>query len=369
MAQTSSTALSPTRLSGPARSGTFSLYDESEIVTDWLKVLLWCLAPIALLTVPHVIEKFILESGRPLIPNPAEFPCRVFGLAHYVTGFLFLVTSVRMRRMRSWAWLFALLATSLVICSVFYHFGGEKNPAMKTFYFLFFLVHGFRDMVFFYRPPQAGQTPFAQTRTNFLRYLQASLILLLMYVLVPAYLIYLASKPRFYSSDLQARIDALMPYLKAVLFWGWPLLVFCVWRAWRLGRQYPGGLAGIWRLDRAVLLILLYTSLIILASPVVGPWTYNLVIMTHFVGWYFYASRRLEQMPRQSSWGSGIWRWMRGSVRGFRALHITVAALFLLAILIAHFLPAQTGALGLIVSSRGFYYWTVIHVTISFAPR
>jgi hypothetical protein len=190
-----------------------------------------------------------------------------------------------------------------------------------------------------------------------------------MYVLVPVYLIYLTSKPRFYEPELRARINALMPYLEVVLLWSWPLLLFYLFRIWQLVKKYPGRTAGLWLAEKPVLLVLIYTSLIVVISPLVGPWTYNLVILGHFVGWYFYASKRLERLPHQSTLQDGLWQWFRGSVKGFQILHISVAVLFFVSILVAYLFPEQTRTFGSLVNSSAFYYWTVIHVTISFAPR
>ncbi len=41
-------------------------------------------------------------------------------------------------------------------------------------------------------------------------------------------------------------------------------------------KKYPGGLGGFWSENKPILLVLIYTALIILASPLVRPWTYNL---------------------------------------------------------------------------------------------
>ena len=60
---------------------------------------------------------------------------------------------------------------------------------------------------------------------------------------------------------------------------------------------------------------------------------------------------------------------MRRSVSGFQALHIGAAAILLVLILINHYVFASEGILNLLFSSNAFYYWTVIHVTISFAPK
>lgn len=344
------------------------LYQENEIVPDWLKVLKWCFIPILICVVFWAIETYILKLSPRMVYNPAEFPCRVFGYSHYFVGLLFMLSSRKMQRVDSWLWLLGLLAVSLGICAFFYQFGGEKNPVIVIAYFLFFMVHGFRDMVFFYHRPD--DLPLQENlRAWILVLFQACLLLFLFYVLAPAYLLYLTIKPKTYTPELQAQINALMPYLYFALQWAWILLLAAVICMWQIVRKMPEGWRSVWAMDKAILLVLIYTSLIILASPVVGPWTYNLLILSHFVGWYFYASRRLETLPKQAALEDGLWKWFRGSVKGFQWLHLGAAAVFLILILINHFVLAKTGVLETLFNSTAFYYWTVIHVTISLAPR
>jgi len=109
--------------------------------------------------------------------------------------------------------------------------------------------------------------------------------------------------------------------------------------------------------------------LIILVSPLLGAWIFNLLILSHFVGWYFYASRRLASTPRQPTREGGLWKWFRGSVAGFQRLHLGAAAIVFILILINYFFLADTGIINTLFSANAFYYWTVIHVSISFAPR
>lgn len=345
-----------------------SLFREDEVVPEWLKILKWCFIPILCFTVVWFVEKYIVQSSHRLFYNPAEFPCRVFGFSHYLVGLMFMMSSKKMRKVEGWVWFVGLLAVSLLISVFFYNFGGKANPVMVIFYFLFFMVHGFRDMVFFYKPV-TDDSGLERTRSQILALFQACLLLSLMYVLVPAYFLYLSLKPKPYTPELQAQIDMLMPYLKGVLMGSWILLLGCLVVLRRLFRKLPDGLTGFWQGNKPVLLVLLYTALIILASPLVGPWTYNLLILSHFVGWYFYASRRLATMPKQSTRGDGLWKWFRGSVAGFQRLHLGVAAIFFVVILLNHFFLMDTGIINTLFSANAFYYWTVIHVTISFAPR
>jgi len=134
-------------------------------------------------------------------------------------------------------------------------------------------------------------------------------------------------------------------------------------------RKFPGGLGAFYKDNKPILLVLFYSVLIILLSPLIGAWIYNLLILSHFVGWYFYFSRRLGTIPKQSSRDDGLWKWFRGSTAGFQLLHLGAAAAIFIIILINYFFLPDRSIIGTLFSANAFYYWTVIHVTISFAPR
>lgn len=368
MAQTASAAITlPAATVPQARPARRSLYREDEIIPDWVRVLKWSLALLATFTLYHVFEKFVLHAARPFIYNPAEFSCRVVGLSHYTVGLLFLLTGRRMKSPAGWAWFAGLLAVGVLLCVFFYNFGADKNPTLQMLFFLYFIVHGYRDMVFFYRPMSAAPDAAERARHRVLNLTQACLLLSLFFILVPLYLVYLNSRQKYYEPELKSRIDALLPYLKLFLVWGWPVLLACLVGLWRAVKSFPGG--DVWSDSRPVFLVLISASVIFLVSPVLGVWTFHVLIMTHFVGWYLYASRGLAALPKQSRWKDGPWRWLRGSVAGFRTLHVGVAALFFVLILITHLFPGELPPLNLVVNSKAFYYWNLIHITISFAPR
>ena len=344
------------------------LFRQDEVMGEFLKILKWCFIPIIFFAFYWFAETYILQSKERLVPNPAEFPCRIFGFAHYTVGMMFMLSSKKMRKIDGWLWFIGLLGVGVSIAILFYNFGGKFNPVMVIFYFLFFMVHGFRDMVFFYQP-SSENLALERTRTWLLALSQACILLVLMYILVPAFFLYLTWRNKTYSPELKANIDALMPYLNGVLMSSWILLLLALVGLRHFLKKYPGGLSGFWSGNKPILLVLIYTAVIILASPLVGPWTYNLLILSHFVGWYFFASRRLETIPKQATPQDGLWTWVRSSVNGFQSLHLGLAAVFFVILLVNHYLLPATGVVSLVLDGNAFYYWTVIHVTISFAPR
>lgn len=368
MAQTISEINAFPPVTQPVKRLNQALYRQDEIIGEFLKILKWCFIPIIFFLFYRFAETYIFQSKNRLVPNPAEFPCRIFGFAHHVVGMMFMFSSKKMRKVDGWLWFIGLLGVGILISVFFYNFGGKFNPVMVIFYFLFFMVHGFRDMVFFYQP-KSENPALERTRSWLLALFQACILLVLMYILVPAFFLYLAWRNKTYSPELKANIDVLMPYLNGILMSSWILLLASLFGLRHFLKKYPGGLGGFWIENKPILLVLIYTALIILVSPLVGHWTYNLLILSHFVGWYFFASRRLEALPKQATLQDGLWKWVRGSVIGFQRLHLGLAAVFFVILLVNHYFLPDTGVVSLLFGGSAFYYWTVIHVTISFAPK
>ena len=91
-------------------------------------------------------------------------------------------------------------------------------------------------------------------------------------------------------------------------------------------------------------------------------------MLGHFVGWYIFALYLIGKHPPKEppkSW----FAWMRTTRKGFMTLHLGLAAIVTVLIAISVYGFGKEGILETIVGSRSFYYWTVLHVTLSFLPR
>jgi hypothetical protein len=107
-----------------------------------------------------------------------------------------------------------------------------------------------------------------------------------------------------------------------------------------------------------------------LAVPFGGK-LYTLVLL-HVVGWWTFASYT------QAGWNAelaphpaGPWQWVRTTQKGFQWLHgVMVAGLAVLMLYFIH-APDHLRGTGLdwILTPGAFYYWTIVHVTMSFAPQ
>jgi hypothetical protein len=140
--------------------------------------------------------------------------------------------------------------------------------------------------------------------------------------------------------------------------------------AWWMQRSYPGGWRAIWREHHPILMVFLWSTLIVLSTLLVGPWTFNFVVLAHFVGWYLYALRKLRTIPAAARAAPAEpLRWMRTTPAGFNLLHLGLTVVVVALIAVSTYLFRGQGWLDMLVSGPSFYYWTVLHVSLSFYPR
>jgi hypothetical protein len=349
--------------SAPART---PLYAPAEVIREFHKALLWCVIPIVGFSLYLLTEKYLVGRPRGWITNPAEMPCRVFGYSHYIVAVIFMLSSRRMKTARGWAWTGALGAVSAALCVAFAQFGGAKNPVLVVIYFLYFMVHGYKDLVALYQQ-EVADIELRRSAGRLMLWAQAACLLLLVFTLVPAYMMVASSRAQ--SPEAVRNLTGLSPLINAIYVIGAALLIAGAAAVIRELRFLGGRTRRVLEIAKPVLWVLALTTLIALSSAVLGGWMFNIIILSHFVVWYFYADRRLQRSPAQASARDGIWKWMRGSSAGFRALHLGTAALFLVVLALDHYAFGESGLLQFAVGDDAFYYWTLVHVTISFAPR
>jgi hypothetical protein len=357
---------------------------QSPTLRQYRATLLWTFAAIGVCVLGYALEKFvaggalgwITDVRYRLFKNPAELPMRIFGLPHFLIGLAFMLSSRRMRGLRSVMWLAGLAALGAGLCWLFHRYGRIVRPdgdvsfdalALLLFYF-YFLIHGFRDEAYFYRsfgemPADAGPT-----HARIMVVLQALMLGLLIALAIPAYVLYGQIKPEFRHPVLESLFPADWPYaLRFAASFG-PMVMIAAAALWCIGRAVPGGLAGLWRVHRPILTVFLGSTGIILLALVSGPWSFNVVVLMHFVSWYLFARHMLRQRPPPRE-PAGLWAWLRTTVPGFTWLHLGLAAVVVVLVVLATYGFGKSGPLEAIVGSKAFYYWTIMHVTLSFYPR
>lgn len=358
---------------------------QTATVRQYTQTLAWTFIAIGACLLAYVLEKYVArdllhlysETRYRMFKNPAELPMRLFGLPHFIVGFLFMMTSKRMRTPSGWVWFIGLAALGTVFCWLFYRFGYQLSPtnerelnalALLVFYF-YFLIHGFRDEAFFYKALGDMPRDGAASHGRIMVVLQVLMLGLLVSLAIPAYVLFGELEPKFRHPVLAQLFPASWPYVMRFASTFLPMVAVAVFALWRISRGFPAGLAGLWRTHRPILFVFLIATGIILIALVSGPWTFNAVVLMHFVGWYLFARHTLAQRPPADPPRPGTWRWMRTTRSGFTWLHLGLAGLVIVLVAISSYAFGKEGGLEAVVGSSTFYYWTIMHVTLSFYPR
>jgi hypothetical protein len=108
---------------------------------------------------------------------------------------------------------------------------------------------------------------------------------------------------------------------------------------------------------------------IIVLPLATGGWVFNVVVLMHFVGWYLFGRYSLAKRPPATPPPRFSWQWMRTTRTGFTFLHLGLALVCVGLVAISTYAFGKSDWLELVVGSKVFYYWTIMHVTLSFFPR
>lgn len=353
---------------------------ETATIQQYVQTLIWTFAAIGVCLLGYAIEKYIVrdmlhwihETDYRMFKNPAELPMRLFGLPHFAVGLAFMLSSRRMRGFKSWAQLAGLTALGIAFCWLFYRFGydGDRFSALALLVFYFyFLIHGFRDEAFFYRA--LGDMPAGADRTHqrIMVVLQMLMLGLLVSLAIPAYVIFGELKPEFSHPLLENLFPASWSYLARFASTFLPMVGIAAFALWRIAAVFPDGLRGLWETHKPILTVFLIATGIILIALVSGPWTFNAVVLMHFVAWYLFGRRSLAKRPPADPPKPGTWTWMRTTRAGFTWLHLGLTAIVIAFVAYSAYATGKSGLVENIVGSKSFYYWTIMHVTLSFFPR
>ncbi len=351
---------------------------------QYLLTLAWTFGAIGVCGVAYALEKYLFRDALGLISetryrmfkNPAELPMRLFGLPHFIVGLLFMLSSKRMRGAVSIAWLVGLTGLGILFCWLFHTFGSQIHEggirfsplALLVFYF-YFLIHGFRDEAFFYRAYGEMPKTAAKTHAQIMVVLQMLMLGLLVSLALPAYILFGEYFPEFQHPLLEQIFPASWPYVLRFAATFVPMLLIALVALQRIGRKFPNGLRGLWNVHEPILRVFLIATGIILVALVSGPWTFNAVVLMHFVAWYIFGRRSLAKRPPAVAPRKWSWTWMRTTVAGFTFLHLSLAVVVVALVGVSTYAFGKAGPLEMIVGSKVFYYWTIMHVTLSFFPR
>jgi hypothetical protein len=333
----------------------------------------WTLSLTGLFAIWYAVEKWGLRlpNDHRLVRSPALVPMTILGIPHFLIGFLFLATSRRVRAPGSVPRLGLLAALSVALCLV-YAWGGGHHAATKiptAAVALYFVVHELRDEAFFFRAYGDAPADVEAARTSrFLATVTTLLIVLVGAFGVVGYDAYSRKKGRAGVLDYVLP-DATGNLLRAVLV----LLaagVVCalLYRAWT--RAEPDRL-GAWLRRSRPMLAVYGLFLAVLVSGAVSGTLLEAIVLWHVLEWLFFSVHQIgaREAAGSAPAPSGFLARVKGTRRGFLALHLGLAALVFLGMVVWVYVDGKTGWLTHVVGPEAFYYWTIAHVTMSFFPR
>jgi hypothetical protein len=215
-------------------------------------------------------------------------------------------------------------------------------------------------------------------------WLQTGALCVLAGILYPAFMYKYYDNATF--PEFNARLNQLFPadwsLSTKMVASSVPFLFGAVFCFTQLQRKHQGGVWSLLNSHRPLAVIFGGTSLMAIASIGLGFGMLNLIILTHFTGWFIFATAGIAKQPKEVQ-QAATWRqpnvWIRQNMIGFWVFHGGLAAMFFALIALDHWVlgdrPMQMfgrsmpNPLALLFSESSFYYWTIIHVTLGFLPK
>ncbi len=342
---------------------------------SWLRAAGILVGSVAIFVAAYAIELDLGRWNRAIrfVSDPSETTMRYLGISHFLVAFLFMSTSKKMRGLRPWAIFAGLLAAGIVICRGYGRLLAFSPLLAGIVFFGYFLVHDFRDQVFFYFAN--GDAPETRDPQALAKILFRAPFLIVG-ALASGPIAVLAFDPNLFRPIVPDLTDpvAAMP---DVVRWAIGVLPATVVvaaslslrREWR--RQNLGPVGGFLRVHRPVLTVLGGTFLVLAAGLSAGR--AHPIVILHVAAWYVFSVRMLKKQPapapppRRSTW-----QWLRSTPAGFRLLHVGSFALLVAAGVVWAYgfrNDASFGPLRMLLGKDSFPYWTILHVTVSLAPK
>jgi hypothetical protein len=292
---------------------------------------------------------------------------------------VFTLSSRRMRTFAGWSWFLGLLGVGALISWGFIALGGldDRFGAGRTtaallmvVFYGYFLVHEFRDQAFFYRANgDAPRSPAAGEETR-----SVLMVPGLVFGLIAATFIAAAAFEIGGARRYDQPFDALSGPVRAALGVLPLVLVGAAVLAYkrRCDRLHEG---GFWRFlgrNRPILLVYLGIYAVLMLGIAATGRVYAIVTL-HVTAWYVFT---IYQLARRAAPATPprpfTMPWMRSTVAGFNTLHLGMAAIVVAAAAVWAYALGNSyehDALRVLLSRESFPYWTILHVTVSFAPK
>lgn len=304
----------------------------------------------------YLAESCLVRSRERLIANPASAMMRAVGLAHFWIGWLFLLTSPKIRSRRAVLQLFGWAALGAGLCVLCHLAGAARSSVLFVLFYGYFLLHEVLDEARLFRA--YGDWPAGSAAM--LSALTRAAAVSLLTVLATGYLVYGMGSGKLGPAALGC-LAAGAASLGGGSIW-------VVRRALCLAREEHGGLAPAVAAHAPLLLVYAGLLLILLIGTVCGSVAFNFIILVHAGSWFLFIHSRLGERPAPA--GGGLWAWLRGTPAGFIVLHagVVVAILALLALRVHVW--ERSGLVSQLLAASSFPYWSLMHITIAlWRPR
>ena len=353
----------------------------------WVLSYMWAVAVLAIAGVIWIGEYSIGVLRTPWSTgDTGRLAVRLMGFAHYTVALYFLFTSKKVRSLQSMLWLGAFFIGALGLCWLSYQLGGYHNRIALISLSIFFVAHGLRDEVFFYRQ-RSGPAIRDDEYPHVFRmsiWLQLAGLAVAIAIIYPIYVYgFLWVKGHPQVSDFLDRVvftGSISKSMKMAAV-ALPALLIAAGLLGAIHRRHPGGIGDLLRSHWPLTVILGFILAIVASSAFLSPGIVIIVIIAHFTGWYVFAACRLAEQPPQVSQGI-TWRtpneWFKRTYTGFNVFHGGLIALFSGLILFNHYVLAHRpmtiaghlmdNPISFFLDFKAFPYWTIIHVILAFAP-
>ncbi len=302
----------------------------------------------------YAVETLVLRCRHRFAESPTEAVTRAVGIAHFLIGGLFLITSPSVRNRIALARLAGLTLLGLGLCWVFSSVGGDKNPLAMLAFFGFFFAHEAGDeATLFRRSGEAGQLTVGQAR--FLGWLSWSVALAWITLLAGFYLVRASFLSR---PNPIGTMELAIAWLLAA-----GIAISCIGYSVVWGRRAYGSFAA--SVDANLPLLGIYAGLtvVLLVGSIFGSVGLNLIILVHVMTWLVGTT---DDLRKHGSPATNVWTWIRQTPVGFLTLHLGLAGVVLVLMAMRTHVWERTGIVCDLVSRGWFPFWSILHITIAF---
>ncbi|HKI32417.1 MAG TPA: hypothetical protein VKA46_11150 [Gemmataceae bacterium] len=318
--------------------------DGSRTVGQFARALALALLATLLGCAIYLAEKHAYPQDSRFAKNPIEIMVRCLGLAHFLVGWLFLLTSSRLRSPPALGRLLLGTLAGIALCALFACLGSLRNPFLYLLFYGSFLFHEVRDEAVIYRNHEDARSP------ELLGSFSLATALLFVTLLSAGYAFFLTCFSRGGPSPVG---------LWAV---AGALAVAAAWSMHRFLRLTRGELARFLTEHRPLVVVYLALLGILVLSAPLG--SIGVIVLVHVASWLLFVRSRLQDRPAPSP--RHLWAWLRSTPTGFLVLHLGLAlVLFVLMALRVH-VWRRGGFLSESLAAGSFCYWALMHICTSF---